>query len=174
MTWFLKLYPPRWRRRYGAELADLVATQPFSMGAAIDLVAGAIDAWLNPQLAPPTADTKGNIMSIARVMQFKCAGYGPTVTKEDKARNVRVNVGGTLVLAAMYLAMVWIWKRNQLTGDDYLLSLAPMTYLIPYLVGLRYTSLKGRSSRAQTIFIVGFSFVLTVFMLAVAWVATKI
>jgi hypothetical protein len=173
MTWLLKLYPPRWRRRYGAELKELVASQPFSIGAAVDLMGGAIDAWLHPTLAS-ASDTKGDVTMIARMMQLKCAGYGPAVTGEDKARNVRVNVGGTLVLALMYLAMVWVWKRNQLTGDDYLLSMAPMTYLIPYLVGLRYTSLKGRTPRAQTIFIVGFSFGLTVFLLAATWVATKI
>ena len=38
MTWLLKLYPPRWRRRYGAELTEMIAAQPFSIGAAIPLV----------------------------------------------------------------------------------------------------------------------------------------
>ena len=49
-----------------------------------------------------------------------------------------------------------------------------MTYLFPYLVGLRYTSLKGRSARAQTFLIVGLSATLTMFLLLVGWVTTKI
>jgi hypothetical protein len=28
MTWMLKLYPRTWRQRYGAELEELVASQP--------------------------------------------------------------------------------------------------------------------------------------------------
>ena len=59
MTWLLKLYPPRWRRRYGRELAQLVATRPFSIATAIDLVAGAIDAWIYPQSSTAAAESKG-------------------------------------------------------------------------------------------------------------------
>jgi len=36
MTWLLKLYPPRWGRRYSPELADLIAAQPVSIGDAVD------------------------------------------------------------------------------------------------------------------------------------------
>ena len=55
MTWLIKLYPPAWRRRYGRELSDLIAAQPASVGTAIDLVAGAIDAWFNPQSSTAAA-----------------------------------------------------------------------------------------------------------------------
>ena len=121
MTWLLKLYPPRWRRRYGAELADLVAAQPFSIGAAVDLMAGAIDAWLHPGLAVPTPDLKGDAPMIARKLQLKCAGYGPAVTETDKAKNLAVNIGGTLILALMWLALVWAWKHGRFGGNLYLM-----------------------------------------------------
>ena len=49
MTWLLKLYPPRWRRRYGEEFLALIAPQPFSLATALDIVGGAIDAWTQPQ-----------------------------------------------------------------------------------------------------------------------------
>ena len=174
MTWLLKLYPPRWRRRYGAELADLVAAQPFSIGAAADLVAGAIDAWLHQELAPPAADMKGDMRMIARIMQLKCAGYGPSVTGADRVKNNIVNIGGTLVLAVAWVLAVSIWKHRELSGSVYVMSLFPMTYLLPYLAGLRYTSLKGRSRRAQLILIVGLSAALTTFLLLVGWITSKI
>ena len=82
MTWLLKLYPPRWRRRYGQELKELVAAQPFSIAAVIDIIAGAIDAWIYPQLSTghrATPDTKGEAAMVAKMMQLKCAGYGPKV-----------------------------------------------------------------------------------------------
>ena len=36
MTWLLKLYPREWRRRYGTELEELVASQPKSLQLAVD------------------------------------------------------------------------------------------------------------------------------------------
>jgi hypothetical protein len=44
VTWLIRLYPPAWRRRYGRELAELIAVQPMSFRTAVDLVAGAVDA----------------------------------------------------------------------------------------------------------------------------------
>ena len=61
MTWLLKLYPRRWRQRYGREFEELMAKQPRSFGTVVDVVAGAIDAWIYPQssTASPVADSKG-------------------------------------------------------------------------------------------------------------------
>jgi hypothetical protein len=170
VTWLLKLYPPRWRRRYGGELTELIAARPFSIGAAIDLMAGAIDAWFHPQLVvPATPDVKGDASMIARIMQLECAGYGPDVTASDKIKSSAVNIAGTLILA-----LLWLWAQWRFGGNDYLVALSPMAYLIPYLVSLHYTSLKGRSGRAQMILIVGFGVVLTAFFLLVGWIGTKI
>lgn len=59
MSWLLKLYPRRWRRRYGAELEDLVASQPRSFGLAADLLRGAIDARMHPQASATRARAAG-------------------------------------------------------------------------------------------------------------------
>jgi len=170
MTWLLKLYPPRWRRRYERELAELIAPQPFSIGAAIDLVAGAADAWLHPRLvAPAGADAKGDAPMIGRVMRLKCAGYGPAVTRVDEVKSVAVIVGGCLALT-----MLWFWAERQIGRNEYLVALMPMAYFFPLLLGLRYTSLKGRSAAAQAVFIGGCSAVLVVMFLLAAWVNGKI
>src|SRR5690606_11682032 len=50
MIALLKLYPREWRERYGRELEEIVAAQPRSLRLAVDLLAGAIDAHLKPQL----------------------------------------------------------------------------------------------------------------------------
>jgi hypothetical protein len=170
VTWLLKLYPPRWRRRYGGELTELVAAQPFSIGAAFDLMAGAIDAWFHPQLAASaTPDVKGDAQMIARMMQLKCAGYGPDVTASDKVKGAAVMIGGALVLA-----LLWIWAQWQFGDNVYVMALSPMTFFLPLLLSLRYTSLKGRSARAQTTLIAGFSATLAAFFLLVGWIGTKI
>jgi hypothetical protein len=51
---------------------------------------------------------------------------------------------------------------------------APMTYILPYLLGLRYTSLSGRSGRAQAVIITGHGASLAAFLLVVGWIGTNI
>lgn len=44
----LRLYPPRWRARYGAEMLALLELRPAGPRDRLDLARGALDAWLNP------------------------------------------------------------------------------------------------------------------------------
>lgn len=46
MKWLTLLYPPAWRGRYEAELRELIDEQGPSLALGVDLVRGAIDAWL--------------------------------------------------------------------------------------------------------------------------------
>jgi len=46
----IDLYPRRWRERYGGELAEFVAHHRPSVPAALDVIRGAIDAHLHPEL----------------------------------------------------------------------------------------------------------------------------
>ena len=48
--WLLRLYPQTWRARYGAEFVDLLHARPPSPRDRFDIVRGAVDARLNPQL----------------------------------------------------------------------------------------------------------------------------
>jgi hypothetical protein len=78
-------------------------------------------------------------------------------------------IGGALVLA-----LLWIWAQWQFGDNVYVMALSPMTFFLPLLLSLRYTSLKGRSARAQTTLIVGFNATLAAFFLLVGWISTKI
>ena len=174
MIWLLKLYPPRWRRRYGAELADFVAAQRFSIRGALDLLAGAVDAWLNPQLTPLASEMTGGVSMVARLMHLECAGYATHITGSDRRRNAAINIGGTLALALLWLALVWLSKSRGFSGQAYLLAAAPMTYLLPYLIGLRHTTLKGRSSLAQAIVIGSLSATMLGILMLATWIGTKL
>jgi hypothetical protein len=56
VKWLVWLYPPPWRRRYGDEFLALVEARGLSFGTALDLLGGAFDAWLHPDLgAVPAA-----------------------------------------------------------------------------------------------------------------------
>ena len=51
MKRLLGLYPKRWTERYGAELAAFIEGRPASVALVLDLLRGAIDAHLHPELA---------------------------------------------------------------------------------------------------------------------------
>lgn len=53
MKGLVGLYPAAWRARYGDEFEVVVASQPPSIGERIDIVRGAVDAHLHPQLPGP-------------------------------------------------------------------------------------------------------------------------
>jgi hypothetical protein len=44
----VRLYPPAWRRRYGEEMLALLEVAPLRTRQRLDLVHGALDAWLHP------------------------------------------------------------------------------------------------------------------------------
>ena len=46
----LRLYPSRWRQRYEEEVGALIEDEPLSLGAVADLVRGAFDAHMHPEL----------------------------------------------------------------------------------------------------------------------------
>lgn len=168
MTWLIRLYPPAWRRRYGQELAELLATQPASLRTAIDLVAGAVDAWLNPQssTAATAADPKGEEMTIAKMLKLRDAGCGAKPTKADAIKAATVTIGGSL---AVVLALMW---AKSLNGENpYFESLALVLWMVPTLFGLSYTELKGRSGRVKAVFIGGLSAIVIAIALAAAWLS---
>lgn len=169
MTWLLALYPPRWRRRYGDELRTLIGAQPFSLHAAVDLIAGAIDAWLEPQKIPmqPDASPEGVTM-IGTMMKLGC-GSGGRVSREDAWKSAAVTLGGTLFFTALWMAL-----RLRLSERAYVDSFSAMAFLIPYLFSMHYTTLKGRSLRTQSIFIGGMILVLTLIFATAGWIASMI
>lgn len=176
MIWLLKLYPRQWRRRYGAEVADLLAATPFSVGGALDLLSGAVDAWLHPELIPATSESHGGTSMMERLRRFDCTRYGASVTHDDKVKNVTVNVGGTLILSLVWLWGIWFAKHHGFGPQTqaYLLAAGPMAYVVPYLFGLRYTSLKGRSPAGQAISILFSGATAMAILMAAGWISTKI
>lgn len=174
MTWLLRLYPAPWRRRYGDEVAGMIADQRFSFRLAVDLVAGAIDVWLHPSttLAAAAAaepHTEEKNMS-SRLARFGCAGaWGPDVTRADHVKAAAVTLGGTIVMT-----LVWMAARVR-TGDNaYLDALSAMAYLGPSVFSMRYTSLKRHPGSVQAVFIGGLLLIVTVILLTAGWIAGRL
>lgn len=173
MTWLLALYPPRWRRRYGDELRALIDSQPFSLQAVIDLVAGAIDAWIEPQNIPMQSAPAGKegMTMIGTMMKLGCAEAhaGSQVTRKDARKSAAVMLGGTVLLTALWMAL-----HIRLGNRTYVDAFSAMAFLVPYLFSMRYTSLKGRSLATQSIFIGGMILMLTLIFGVAGLIASKI
>ena len=166
MTWLIKLYPPAWRRRYGREMAELIASQPASFGTAIDLVAAAVDAWLNPQSSTATAaaGSKGERTMLAERLQLRCAGHGAPVTAKDGLKGAAVTLVGTLVLV-----LAFSWAMGRYGKNPYLQSLQSISFLFPMLYSQRYWALKGRPASVQAVLIGGPALIVLAIALAAAW-----
>jgi hypothetical protein len=172
MTWLLALYPPRWRRRYGDELRELLATQRFSPRTVVDLIAGAIDAWVAPQsipMQPAAAGQKEGVTMLGTMLRLGCTGSAVKVTREDARKSAAVMLGGTLVLTAL-----WMTLHVRLADRTWTNAFLAMAFLVPYLLSMRYTTLKGRSPRTQAIFIGGTILILMLILGASGWLASKI
>jgi len=170
MTWLLGLYPPRWRRRYGAEFRSLIGSQPFSIGNTVDVIAGAIDAWINPQMNVAVQSARaaeGETTMSERTMKFRCAGYGPAITKADQWKSVALMLSTTLVLT-----LVWMWLHVRTHGNAYVDSFSIMPMLVGWVLSMRYTHLKSRSGPAQLIFVAGTIGVLIAIFALTGWIIT--
>jgi hypothetical protein len=111
VTWLIRLYPPAWRRRYGRELAELLAAQPASFRTAVDLVAGAVDAWLNPQLstAVTAANAKGAGAMLPKMLKLRSAGYGANVATADDIKKVWLpGAASCLLFFGFYWVLIWL------------------------------------------------------------------
>lgn len=79
----LRAYPPSFRERYGAELAALVEDLPAGRTTTVDLIRGAMSAWLRPSFAGDDARRARLQSSAATVWVAWCAGFliAPAVSR---------------------------------------------------------------------------------------------
>jgi hypothetical protein len=167
VTWLLKLYPPRWRRRYGQEFLALIAPQPFSFATVFDIIGGAIDAWTQPQshlAARAAGQSEGDTIMLAKVMRLRCAGYGEKATTVDALKGAGVVIGGSIL--SVFIAS---WMRRQSVDPVYTQALTNNGWLLAFIVSMRYTSLKGWPGWTQAIFIGGLSMLLLSIAVGAAW-----
>ena len=103
-TALLHLYPREWRRRYGAEMRELLADQRLSPRTVADLVAGAIDARINPQLrAGIEPAPQQGVASMIKSTVCNPAG----LSAQDQWKSAGWMLGGsaTLMLAGVLLKL---------------------------------------------------------------------
>ena len=83
----VRLYPRQWRERYGDEFIEVVGEKKLSAQQTIDILAGAVDAWISPSVrASVRSSAAGNANGGAAMihqLRVKCATSTPRYTTKD-------------------------------------------------------------------------------------------
>jgi hypothetical protein len=158
----LRLYPRAWRDRYAWEMELLLMQQRRSLRTLVDLLAGAVDARLNPQpAAAPAAACHEGVKTMSTVTW--CNPTGATV--RDQWRSAGWMAGGTLVLTLIGVALQLRIGPNSFS-EGLLYSAFPASMML----STQCTYLQRYSSAARRAIAIGGA----VFVLLVMWAATAL
>jgi hypothetical protein len=140
MKALLRLYPRGWRERYAAEVADyLDEARPPLLRTATDLIAGAIDARLNPEYMPePSGEGASNML--ARHCRFD----DTDVPVRDAIKSACLMIGICLVATVIGVALDVIY------GDHVLIqAMLYSSFFIALTISSRYTYLRAYSATVK-------------------------
>lgn len=157
----IRLYPRAWRARYGDEFREIIGARRASSRAVIDLVAGAIDAWLQPQ--PIVASSRVQDTAMVPTLMKRCAAGSIGNTREH-AIGATVMFGTTVALTAVYLYLAARYRGNDLVD-----AFGVLLYPALLMLAMPFTSTREKSRRAR---LVATAAALTI--LAVAWFVAKL
>jgi hypothetical protein len=160
MKVLIRLYPRGWRARYGDEMTQVVADQPKTVRLAVDLIAGAIDARLNPQFSAGAREAsagKGET-AVTRLLTH-CQPHD--ITTADYRYSVVSMLGTTIALAGLYLAL-----KHAFGDDPFIEAFGVSTFPFAVLVSSWGTYFKRYSMTARLTLIAGLSAIVFVLSLA--------
>lgn len=112
MSWLLRLYPARWRKRYGEEFAAVLAGQRASLGLVFDVLGGAIDAHLHPQIYHSQSTRNEGEDTMTNEMLQRCAAGGPKLSTRDQKIASMFMIGSALVMAGLYIVLTKIYRTR--------------------------------------------------------------
>jgi hypothetical protein len=107
MNWLLQLYPASWRERYGEEFGVVLASQRASVGLVLDVLGGAIDAHLYPQIQNSNSKPEEDTMTL--LMLQRCSAGGPKLSAHDQRIASFFMILSALVMSVLYIALTKIY-----------------------------------------------------------------
>ncbi len=145
MSRLLNLYPAGWQERYRAEMIDLLAEHPPTWRDRLDLVLGALDARLNPQVrgGPATSERDlpgprtiaisigalvGGALWIAGGLALNGAGFTSPDGYRESAGAAVIFAVGALVCALAAVALAGSSRTRRRSGVA-MLVMAPLILL---------------------------------------------
>jgi hypothetical protein len=160
----LRLYPRAWRERYGEEFAEIVGPRPLNVQQVIDVIGGAIDAWIAFKPAATRLHTPGGGEVMTQQWKAICATGGVRYTKRDALISAGVMIAASFLLVA---AGIYARRTGQPELGDALVS---VSFPIALMASMPFAILKGQPKTVQVVSL-AFS---TLILIIAAWIATKI
>lgn len=98
----LRLYPRAWRERYGEEFLAAIGDRPLDARQRIDIVSGAIDAWLSADVRRAAEADRGGTGGRPMVLKsvLACERRTAAVTTRDALIGAAVMIGATVACVA--------------------------------------------------------------------------
>jgi len=171
MNWLLRLYPARWRERYGEEFGAVLASQRASVGLVLDVLGGAIDAHLYPQIqqshSKPIKEKEEDTMTL--LMLQRCSAGGPKLSRRDQRIASLVMIFSGLVMASLYIGLTKIYHSAPAVQALFYASFPALALIYGEAAYLR-----KRPWLTQVFILGGGLSGLYLFMLAVCVIASKL
>lgn len=144
MRALLRLYPRAWREYYGEEFAEILAAQPLSLRLLVDIVGGAVDARLRPQVRTHRGD------DMTTRLFARCAAGGPQLTKREERIAAGAMIGSSALFAALYVLGSYLYR-----GNEFVEALGLMAFPAALLVTMPFTYMKDHSRSAKVLTVGG-------------------
>lgn len=146
----VRFYPRAWQARYGEEFVEVIGNKGLSAQQVIDILAGAVDAWMSPTVRASVRGhaTGGNGgATMIHELKMKCATPATRYTKRDALISAGVLIGLSALMSVAGIAA----KRNGFEAlSEFILAVA---FPASVLVSMPFAITKGQSWRAQAVFI---------------------
>jgi hypothetical protein len=173
MRWLLRLYPARWRERYGEEFGAVLASQRATPGLVLDVFGGAIDAHLHPQFhnshsKQAQGDEMTNDTMTLQMMQ-RCAAGGPKLSPSERRVASRLSIVSALVMATLYLVLTKIYREAPAVQ-----AILWTSIFFPTFIYKQTVYLKKRSWLTQGLVLGAWLSAMYLFMLAVFLLAKRV
>lgn len=166
----LALYPRAWRERYGDEFLELLGDEPVGFARIVNIVSGAIDARVSPEVRGSTAIRKGAFVSQGGSTSMTALKYLCAYEKKSPF-TVRDSVigAGALILTSFVLAFGGAYLRRHGYPDlgEFMKGVAFPISLIPWM---NFTYMKGHSRAARGVILGG----TLAFIVLIGWLSVKI
>lgn len=111
MSWLLRLYPEAWRARYGEEFATVLAGQRASFGLVLDVIGGAVDAHLHPQVLPTHSNQAQGEDTMTLALLQRCALGGPKLSPSERRFASTLAILSALAMASLYLVLTKLYRQ---------------------------------------------------------------
>ena len=169
MNWLLRLYPARWRERYGEEFGAVLASQRASLGLVVDVLGGAIDAHLHPQFQHSDSNQIKGEDTMTLAMLQRCAAGGPKLSPSERRIAFQLSIWSALAIAVLYIVLTKIYRGAPAVQAVYWTSI-----FFPNFIYQQTVYLKKRFWLTQAIVLGAGLSAMYLFMLTVCVVGSKL